>query len=175
MADYQVTISIPEELYEFVRDLARSTDQPVDRLLQEYLMPLPLLAARNLSAHDYAHFEAAKTGQSIEKLYRQRFKEIMSLPPLPQDEESELAALRFLSEDALWTIAKGQMPVAQQERRSSLLERNQEGGITAEELAELDELLERGNRLMVRKAEAAEILRERGHAVRPEDLAAPHE
>jgi hypothetical protein len=90
------------------------------------------------------------------------------------DQEAELAALWQLSDDALWTIAAEQMPTGQQERRSILLGLNKHIALDEVDKAELDNLLERGDRLMVRKAEAARILTERGHKVAPQDLAAQH-
>jgi hypothetical protein len=96
---------------------------------------------------------------------------MLPAPALPSDEEAELDALRLLSDDTLWTIAAEQMPHAQQERRSALLKLNERGAITEPELAELDTLLHRGDRLMARKAEAAGILTERGYKVALRDLA----
>ena len=43
------------------------------------------------------------------------------------------------------------------------MDKNTSGSISHEELQELEGLVERGNRLMVRKAEASAILIARGH------------
>ena len=139
MTDHVVTVTISDQVYEYIRRIAEATDQPVEQVL------------------------------------RQRLEEMLPLPPLPSDEEAELAALRLLSDDALWTIAAEQMPSVQQERRSALLKLNERGVITEPETTELDGLLQRGDRLMVRKAEAAGILTERGYKVTSQDLASPHE
>src|SRR5690606_30501397 len=93
-----------------------------------------------------------------------------SLPVLPPDEEAELEALQALSDDALWTIAREQMPDAQQRRMQDLMDKNSLGTTTAEEYAELEALVERGQRLMMRKSEAAALLTRRGYKVTPKEL-----
>lgn len=95
---------------------------------------------------------------------------LRTLPALPPDEVAELAALRHLSDDALWTIAREQMPQDVQDRMQTLMDKNTQGTISDAEYAELDAYVERGNRLMVRKAEAAGILMERGHAFTQKDF-----
>ena len=137
MADHIVTLTVSDEVYEYARQLAEISQQPIEEVLQRRLTDM--------------------------------------LPTLPADEEAELAALRLLSDDALWTIAAEQMPYQQQERRSELLKLNGHGAITESEQAELDSVLDRGDRLMVRKAEAAGLLTARGYKVTPHDLASTHE
>lgn len=89
-------------------------------------------------------------------------------PALSPDEEAELAALRHLSDDALWTIARERMPADVEARLQMLLE---EGSLlNADQRAELDLLVERGDRLMVRRAEAAAVLTRRGFFVTPDRL-----
>jgi hypothetical protein len=97
------------------------------------------------------------------------------LPQLAADEQAELDALHHLSDDALWTIAREQMPRTQQERFSLLLALNKRSALTQTETAELDDLLERSDRLTLRKAEAAALLTTRGYKVMPQQMAAPHE
>jgi hypothetical protein len=125
--------------------------------------------------YEYARRLAETTAQPIEEVLQQRLEAALPLPGLPAEEEAELAALRLLSDDALWTIAAEQMPRAQQERRSVLLNLNERHALREDEETELDGLLQRGDCLMVRKAEAAAILTERGYTVTPRDLAAPDE
>ena len=137
MADHVVTLTISDEVYNYARQLAETTEQPVEQILQRRLVEM--------------------------------------LPTLPADEEAELAALRSLSDDALWTIAAEQMPRHRQERLSELLRLNGHGSITEPEQAELDALLYYGDRLTVRKAEAAGLLTERGHTVTPQDLSSTHD
>jgi len=67
-----------------------------------------------ISAHiyDQARRAAEETDQPIEQILRQHLEDAFSppLPELPPDEQAELDALAHLSDDALWTIAREQMP-----------------------------------------------------------------
>jgi hypothetical protein len=95
-----------------------------------------------------------------------------SFANLPVDEQRELEALASLSNDALWTIAREQMPQEVQARMEELMEKNSTGELTEEELQKLFVFVARGNRMMVRKAEAAGILMERGLIFRQQDFTA---
>ncbi|MHB8629200.1 MAG: hypothetical protein ACYDEO_23730, partial [Aggregatilineales bacterium] len=127
-----------------------------------------------LSAEIYTQVQriADQTAQPIEKVLEARLTDDFSLlANLPQAEQAELAAFRYLSDDALWGIAREQTPAEIAERQRALMDQNNFGSITPEEYAELEQLVERGNRLMLRKAEAAALLTERGHSVRPQQMA----
>ena len=100
---------------------------------------------------------AELTAQSVEAVLLEHLKTLStSLASLPAEQQAELDALSQLSDDTLWTIAREQMPDAAQASGSTL---------TPEETRELDALVERADRLMLRKAEASAILRSRGYAV----------
>jgi hypothetical protein len=43
---------------------------------------------------------------------------------LPDDERAELRALVYLSDDALWTMAREQMASAKQERMQALMDKD---------------------------------------------------
>lgn len=105
---------------------------------------------------------ATTTAQPFEELVVYRLKGLVDDPfaALPPDEQAELTVLRYLSDDALWTIAAEQMPEDAQKRAHELLARD----LNEAESAELQRLIDRSDRLMVRKAEAAAMLRERGQS-----------
>lgn len=106
---------------------------------------------------------ADATAQPVERVLLDHLKTLSApLPTLAHDEQAELEALRHLSDDALWTIAREQMPDDVQARAQTLLERNSRNQITEDEHAELEQLVQRADRLMLRKAEAGAILRQRG-------------
>ncbi len=132
-----------------------------------------------LTVPDYVYDRARKiaeaTAQPVEQVIRRQIEEAFSepLPVLPPDEEAELAALAQLSDDALWTIAREQMPTDLQARMQTLMDRNNLGTITGAERRELETLVGRGDRLMLRKAEASAILTRRGYPITPKDLAGP--
>jgi hypothetical protein len=118
---------------------------------------------------------AAAIAQPVEQLLLDHLKTLAApLPALPPDTQAELDALHHLSDDALWTIASAQMPEDVQTRAHALMDKNSRGAITDNEHAELEQLVERGDRLMLRKAEAATILRKRGHTFTPKDFQAKH-
>ena len=62
------------------------------------------------------------------------------------------------------------MPDDLQARMQVLMDKNTFGTITSDEYAELESLVERGQQLMISKAEAAVLLVQRGYAVRPNDM-----
>jgi hypothetical protein len=114
---------------------------------------------------------AEMMAQPVEQVLLDHLKTLSApLPELPSDAQAELDALLQLSDDALWTIARAQMPDEVQACTHALLEKNSHGVITGEEHAELEMLVERGDRLMLCKARAAAILRARGYPFTPEDF-----
>jgi hypothetical protein len=86
----------------------------------------------------------------------------LTLPALPADQQSELDALAALSDDALYTIAREQVAADVQARAHDLMTRNNLGQLTEAERAELQDLVDRADRVMLRKAEAAALLVKRG-------------
>jgi hypothetical protein len=119
---------------------------------------------------------AEETSQPVEQVLIDHLKNLPeSLPVLPPDEQEELDALKHLSDDALWTIARDQMPQDVQDRMQILMDKNSLGTISPEEYTELEGYVERGNRLMVRKAEAAGLLMERGYTFTQQHFKPQHE
>ena len=124
------------------------------------------------SLYDRARRLAEEQQVPIEQvLVRQLETTLVKLPSLPAEEQAELDALAHLSDQALWTMAREQMPQGDQVRMQILMDRNNMGTIPADELAELTRRVEDGQRLMLRKAQAMALLTERGHRVRLDDLA----
>lgn len=135
MADFPVTLNIPEYLYNRARRLAEKRALPIEQILLNQL-------------------EAT----------------FVDLPSLPPGEQSELDALAHLSDQALWTIAREQMPENDQQRMQTLMTANNLGTISAHERDELTALVEQGQRLMLRKGKAMALLTERGHSIHPDEL-----
>jgi hypothetical protein len=114
---------------------------------------------------------AEETAQPVEQVLLDHLKNLVApLPALPPDEQEELDALKHLSDHALWTIAREQMPRDIQDRMQILMDKNNFGTISEPEYSELEAYVERGNRLMVRKAEAAGLLTERGYTFTQSDF-----
>ena len=114
---------------------------------------------------------AETTSQPVEQIVLDHLKSLsIQLPPLPPDDQAELDALYHLSDDALWTIAREQVPEDAQARAHTLMDRNSRGTITDAEADELEKLVQRADRVMLRKAEAAAILKKRGFAFLQKDF-----
>jgi predicted transcriptional regulator len=84
---------------------------------------------------------------------------------IPAEFQAEVAALDRLDDAALWEIARSNKLVAAMTRYDELLDRNQAGTLTDGERWELSQLRQESDRLMICKAQAAAILRWRGHQV----------
>jgi hypothetical protein len=123
--------------------------------------------------YERAQQVAETTAQPVEVVLLQEIENAFSpaLPKLPPDEEAELESLKYLSDDALWTIAREQMAMALRTRMETLMDKNSRGTITPDEYHELEDLVDRGQRLMLRKSQAAALLTDRGYKVTPKELA----
>lgn len=88
-----------------------------------------------------------------------------SLPPLeglPPALASELVGLEKLDDEALWQVMLSQVPANRQRRLHRLLRKNKTQKLTESERAELTALQTEADRIMLRKARAAVLLRFRG-------------
>jgi hypothetical protein len=94
--------------------------------------------------------------------------EVGSPPPwndVPEEFQSDLASLDALIDDELWHLVRGQMPDALQDRYDRLLELNADGALSQSERDNLQALKKESDRFMLRKAQAAVLLKWRGHQV----------
>jgi hypothetical protein len=136
--------------------------------------PIVLTVPEEIS--DRARRIAETTDQPVEQVLLDHLKTLSGpLPSLSPDEQAELDALKHLSDDAPWTIARDQMPEHVQARAHDLMERNSRGTISDEERIELQKLVERADRLMLRKAEAVALLRARGYTFTQQDFKPSYE
>ncbi len=83
------------------------------------------------------------------------------------DIEAELQALRELSDDALWAIAKSRVSPIMTAQIQGLLDLENR---SYDSQIKLDELLEPVDRLTLRKGEAMVLLKNRGYALTQDDL-----
>lgn len=84
---------------------------------------------------------------------------------VPEEFQADLAALDKLDDDSLWPIVRSRKTADQMERYNFLLERNSSGSITNAERLELIKLRREADGFMLCKAQAAALLRWRGHLV----------
>ena len=127
----------------------------------------PIILTLPEDVSDQVRHIAESSDVPVEQLVIDRLR---ALSVLPLDIQDEITALHYLSDDALWTIAQEQMPNAIQQRVQVLMDKNTFGAITEEERGELQQIVDRADRLMLRKAEAAYLLRERGHDFKQSDF-----
>ncbi|PKO22662.1 MAG: hypothetical protein CVU38_08160 [Chloroflexi bacterium HGW-Chloroflexi-1] len=93
----------------------------------------------------------------------------LSLPALESDLpaaiRSELAALPLLSDARLWAIARTTLDKRKQARLQTLAETQKFRSLTLVEKAELGQLMDEAELVMLRKAEVYHLLARRGHTV----------
>jgi hypothetical protein len=80
--------------------------------------------------------------------------------------QADLAALDRLDDGALWRVARSRAVVAK-DRFQELLDKHTAGTLNPAEQNELEILQHEADRLMLRKAHAAALLRWRGHTLPP--------
>jgi len=85
-----------------------------------------------------------------------------SLHGLSSDLTEELVTLEALDNNALRKVLLEIVPIDQQDRHDVLLQRNQLNILTKTEKTELTSLRQNADRIMLRKARAAVLLRFRG-------------
>jgi len=133
MSVQDVTVALPEHLYQRLQNTATATQRPLSDIL----------------------IRAVEVGS----------------PPgwedAPAEFQVELASLDRLNDEALWRIARERHSEADMQRWQDLLDKNASGTLTHEEAAELAQMRTDADRLTLRKAQAAAVLRWRGHMLPP--------
>ena len=84
---------------------------------------------------------------------------------VPPEFQADLAALDKLDDNTLWQIARSHKTAAEMERYNTLLEGNSNNTLTEAFRLELMALRQEADRFMLLKAQAAVLLRWRGHRV----------
>lgn len=114
---------------------------------------------------------AQATKQSFEAILLRALQ--VGSPPAwesaPAEFQADLAALDRLDDAALWRMARTRATAAQMERYQTLLDKNANNALSAEERAELAQLRAEFDRQMLRKVHAAALLQWRGHQIPPAD------
>lgn len=90
-------------------------------------------------------------------------REIPVLPALPADVETELASFAQLSDDVLWIIARSTLTPQQQRSLANLNDKAQRRPLTQPEQGQQQQLIDAYDRTLVRRAEAAFLLKQRGY------------
>jgi len=111
---------------------------------------------------------AKRTAETLEQPLEQVLIETLdtALPPaaeLPTEIRSDLAALATFSDDDLWLVTQRGMTAEQEAHLADLLELQNAGTLTLEQLEQLDALRVAYSRALLRKARAFALLAERGY------------
>lgn len=88
-----------------------------------------------------------------------------ALPLADNDNEAQLAQLAFLSDEELEQIARTRLSEKERGRMETLSAKQRGQGLTATEQNEVDALLNRYDWLILLRAEATRLLKERGRDV----------
>jgi hypothetical protein len=134
-------------------------------VVQNITLPLP--------EHLYLRFEqmAKATQQSVTEVLLHAVE--VGSPPswedVPAEFQADLAALDRLDDKALWQIARSQQSETEMDRYEDLLYKNANDTLSPSEREELTGLRHEADRLMLRKAHAAALLRWRGYQLPPAD------
>ena len=130
MALQNVTVKLPETLYQQVKQRARQMRRSVeDELVAVVAAALP------------------------------------TIDDLPTDIADDMAQLTFLTDDELWQAARTTLSASQSERMQVLLSKRQQEGLTPQEEEEAKRLAHHYDRTMLVRAQAAVLLKERGHDI----------
>ena len=88
---------------------------------------------------------------------------LLWLDDLPADQSAELAALARLNDSALWREARRALSAEQQADLSDLLEQQGRGDLDTDTQRTLNQLLGEYQRLVLIRAQAAVLLKQRGY------------
>lgn len=84
---------------------------------------------------------------------------------VPEEFQAEIAALDKLDDNTLWQIFNSHKTAADMEEYNTLLEKNSRGTLTESERLNLTNLGKEADLFMLRKAQAAVLLRWRGYSL----------
>jgi plasmid stability protein len=128
--------------------------------LQTINLPLPSLVYKR------AQQRAAKRQHSIEDELAEVVTQALAVDDefvgLPLDLAEEVKQLAFLDEQYLWVVAKRTITEKQSERMEALIHKLHREGLTQSEQQEIQQLQQLAHRVMLLRAEAAILLKQRG-------------
>jgi len=84
---------------------------------------------------------------------------------LPTDIVDEMVQLTFLTDEELWQAAHTTLSQEQSERMQALISKQQRDGLSDQEEEEAQQLAHYSDKVMLIRAQAAALLKERGHDI----------
>ena len=116
------------------------------------------------AAYEQLRRTASRQNRPVAELVKEIvLREIPDLPSLPADVEAELATFSQLSNDVLWLIARSNLTRQQQEALATLNDQAQRRPLIANEQSQQTELITAYDRTLIRRAQAALVLKQRGY------------
>ena len=115
--------------------------------------------------YDELKQRAALTRRSIEDELVRTLGEALPSSAGVMEVESTLASLTAMDDAALWRVAESRVTSADSSRLTELADKRQRVGLDAVELREARDLVQQHDRVLVIRAEAAALLRQRGHDI----------
>lgn len=107
---------------------------------------------------------AAQSRQSMEQFLLEALENGLSLlADLPDELVDDMAALALLNDTALWRVARETMPPERQAQLDELLYKSSESSLTNSEEQSLGNLMAEYERIVLRRAQAAVLLTQRGY------------
>jgi len=88
-----------------------------------------------------------------------------TIDELPTDITDELAQLTFLTDEELWQAARTTLNQEQSERMQALISKKQRDNLSPQEEEEAQQLAHYSDKVMLIRAQAAVLLKERGHDI----------
>jgi len=85
---------------------------------------------------------------------------------LPAYLSTEISALQFLDDSALWQAARNRLPLPDSERMEDLHRIDRQAGLSEAEAQELADLERQYEKVVVVRSHATRLLAERGHDIR---------
>ena len=131
-------------------------------MLREVVIDLPVLAYEHLQK--LATVQRRDLGAVATDLI---LAELPAIPSLPVAMEQELAAFTQLSNEVLMLLANSTLSAQELAQLAQLNERAQAGKLLPVQEVRRQQLLDAYDRVLVRRAQAALVLRMRGHIESP--------
>ena len=152
-----------------------STDSCYNELASRFLVQLPWEVIMSHQSHTisvqlpepiYRRLQrvAEHTHRSVEDVLASSVNVALPADPdLPSELADEMAAMTMFSDEALWAAAESSLSPSQQSRLEQLTQAGGSRKQSAAESAELRQLLDLYDRLVLRRAKALSILAHRGY------------
>jgi plasmid stability protein len=108
---------------------------------------------------------ARQKQHSIEDELLSVVNNFLRVEEIPEEIENAMAELSFLTDEELWQAAQTVLTQGENERMQELAFKHQSDGTTPAEQQEMERLLRRYDQIMLVRAQAVALLKQRGHDV----------